>query len=65
LKHVAPTTLFMSYFIHMHALLKYDSYISCVPSVSTFLALVHCWLWIDMLRLAVFHLILFYLVDNL
>jgi hypothetical protein len=65
LKHVAPTTFFPSYFILMHALLKYDSYLCCIPFVSTLLALVHGWLWIDMPRPIVFCLVLVYLIDNL
>jgi hypothetical protein len=48
----------------MHALLKYDSYLCCIPCVSTLLALVHGLLWVDMLRHAVFHLVLVYLIDN-
>jgi hypothetical protein len=64
LKHVVPTAFFSSYFIHMHALPKYDSYLCCIPSVYSLLALVHGWLWVDMLTPAVFCLVLVYIIDN-
>jgi hypothetical protein len=41
LKHVEPTTLSVLLYTYMHAMLKYDSYLCCIPSVSTLLALVH------------------------
>jgi hypothetical protein len=40
LKHVAPTTLFLLLYTYMHAMLKHDSYLCCIPSVFTLLILV-------------------------
>jgi hypothetical protein len=39
LKYVAPTTLSVLLYTYMHAMLKHDSYLCYIPSVSTLLTL--------------------------